>query len=275
MQVFIFDVEHGFCAAVVSPNGKLLLIDCGHNASTGWRPSAWVASLGVPIEELIVTNADEDHVSDLPQLNARCDIKSLLVNPMSADWIRNAKWDTHARWNGIGPGIQALIEMIPSPGYLPHPPIDWGGMTVACFSHPTTLFTDTNNLSVVTFVSYAGLRMIFPGDLTKQAWGVFLADRQFVSLLNRCNVFVAAHHGREDGYAPAVFDRGLTRYRPELVIVSDKERMYDTQEVDYSRHAIGISWNGGRETRSTLTTRNDGALTITATAESYYVEALG
>jgi hypothetical protein len=45
----LFDVEHGACA-MLSPlgatGGGLAMIDCGHNVSTGWRPSTYI--LGHP-----------------------------------------------------------------------------------------------------------------------------------------------------------------------------------------------------------------------------------
>lgn len=73
----IFDVEHGACAllTVTAPNGgvRRLLIDCGHNASTRWTPGGHLKSLGVTqIEQLIITNYDEDHVSGYRSLADHC-----------------------------------------------------------------------------------------------------------------------------------------------------------------------------------------------------------
>jgi hypothetical protein len=38
MYLEIFDVEHGACALINTSNGKRVMIDCGHNAATNWRP---------------------------------------------------------------------------------------------------------------------------------------------------------------------------------------------------------------------------------------------
>ena len=32
MRIHIFDVEHGACAAIETPTGHLLMIDCGHKS---------------------------------------------------------------------------------------------------------------------------------------------------------------------------------------------------------------------------------------------------
>lgn len=42
MQLQIFDVEHGACALLTADNGTRLMIDCGHNATTGWRPGSYL-----------------------------------------------------------------------------------------------------------------------------------------------------------------------------------------------------------------------------------------
>jgi hypothetical protein len=57
----------------------------------------------------------------------------------------------------------------------------------------------------------------------------------------------------------------FTYCSPRIVIVSDEEIKYETQEVDYSTHAQGVPFNGGTETRYVLSTRSDGMITIEKT----------
>jgi beta-lactamase superfamily II metal-dependent hydrolase len=267
MEISVFDVEHGSCAAVISPTGRLLMIDCGHNASTGWRPSAWVVARRQPIDNLTITNFDEDHVTDLPHLLQRTQIKSFTVNwSVTPDWVRRTKGAF-----GTGPGIRALVDMMTTrPGVGVD--IDWGrdsGFQLERFWHPLTRFQDENSLSVVTFVHYEGVRIVFPGDLTREAWRAFLPNSDFRKWLAATKIFVASHHGREDGYCPEVFEY----CKPSVIVVSDKSIMHDTQLVDYSRHASGILWNRS-EKRCCLTTRNDGTLRITAVAPGgFFVQA--
>jgi hypothetical protein len=118
-----------------------------------------------------------------------------------------------------------------------------------------------NNLSIVTFVRYHGFSIVFPGDLERMEWLKHLENALFRQALSRVKVFVAPHHGRKNGYCREVFDW----CKPDLVIISDTAKQYDSQEHSYARHALGREFfrNGFNVgTRSVLTTRSDGHITI-------------
>lgn len=81
MRIQIFDVSHGFCAYLVADNGNVMLFDCGHNEQTGFRPSLYLPRTGCKaIEKLIITNYDEDHISDLCNLLCRLKLEILYCN---------------------------------------------------------------------------------------------------------------------------------------------------------------------------------------------------
>src|SRR6185503_3119225 len=78
----IFNVELGACALLTLDNGMRLMIDAGHNATSGWKPGNYLRGLGVnAIDMLAITNYDEDHVSGLPNLLQQVHIQHLLRNP--------------------------------------------------------------------------------------------------------------------------------------------------------------------------------------------------
>ena len=86
----IFNVAHGQCSLISSDDGAHMLIDCGHNGGTGWRPSDMLARRGMHwLDELVITNCDEDHASDLPNVLATVDIGCLTRNPTVAGDIRS------------------------------------------------------------------------------------------------------------------------------------------------------------------------------------------
>jgi beta-lactamase superfamily II metal-dependent hydrolase len=117
-------------------------------------------------------------------------------------------------------------------------------------------FDDTNNCSLVTFLSVDSLKLIIPGDIEKPGLEALLKKEEFRSELSDVSVFIAPHHGRDSGYHPDVF-----KYcTPDFVIISDSEVKYATQEMTntYGSKARGIQFNG--ETRSVLSTRKDGSL---------------
>lgn len=265
MEVHIFDVEHGNCAAIISPAGRLLMIDCGHNDTTGWRPSAWVKARGQAISCLTITNFDDDHVSDLPDIDRTVSVESWVMNwHVTSEWLRREK-----AVFGMGPGVTVAARNLAAMREMPGTPMDWGaGFDVEWFYHPVTADADENYLSVVTFVHCGGIRLAFGGDLTAPGWRDFLGNAPFRAYLAQTNIFVASHHGREDGYYPGVFDY----CKPAVVIISDKSVQYDTQLVDYGKHAAGVTWNQ-TDRRYCLTTRKDGKLTITPRAQSFHILA--
>ena len=108
MKVQIFDVEHGGCALVTADTGARILIDAGHNGTTGWRPSTYLQGLGVShLEELMITNYDEDHASDLDNVLQVVSVGVLRSNPsVSGHDLKRLK-----RKQGIGNGIQALADL--------------------------------------------------------------------------------------------------------------------------------------------------------------------
>jgi hypothetical protein len=53
MFLEVFDVEHGACALITTSNGKRVMIDCGHNAATNWRPGSSNAQAALLLVEIL------------------------------------------------------------------------------------------------------------------------------------------------------------------------------------------------------------------------------
>lgn len=259
MKVQIFDVEHGACALVTTDTGAHLLIDCGHNSTTGWRPSIYLPAQGVTsLAGLIITNYDEDHASDLPNVLSRLPVEVLYRNrSVTPGDLFRLKSET-----GMGRGIERLATMAGTyTANLTNPP-DLGGLTIRCFYnlYPRD-FDDENNLSMAVFLECHGLCILFPGDLERAGWLKLLERPEFVEQLRKVNVLVASHHGRESGCCEEMFKLWL----PQIVIMSDCGIKYDTQATVawYAARSISMDYNG--EPRSVFTTRKDGRITIEAT----------
>ena len=108
MELKIFDVEHGACALLSANDGKQVMIDCGHNASTEWRPGTYLRQHGITkLDMLIITNYDEDHVSGLPNLREQVSIDRLWRNKsVSPETLEKLKSE-----DGMGRGIKELVDM--------------------------------------------------------------------------------------------------------------------------------------------------------------------
>ena len=255
MRFTIHDVGHGFCAHLMHDNGNVMLWDCGHKTHPEHRPSQFLPESGVHIvHRMIITNYDEDHISDLPNLQNTVQIKVLRRNTsISPNQLRHLKEES----GPITPAMSTLLSMMG--GYksdVTRPP-SFPGVDLETFycTYPTE-FQDTNNLSLVSFLETPMGNFIVPGDIEKPAWQQLLRKQNFCNRLRNVTVFVASHHGRTSGYCREVFDY----CSPEVVIFSDGPMQYATQEESstYGAHASGVTLNG--RTRRVLTTRNDGTL---------------
>lgn len=266
----IFDVEHGACALLTTPTNqgtpKRLLIDCGHNSTNGWYPGRYLRELGTTsLEQLIVTNYDEDHVSGYPDLIAQglfveWIMRNTSVTPAT---LSNLKRDT-GMGNGIATLVQTLGQYLP-PGGSPSPPPIFPGVSLEYFCNDYPIFEDENNLSLVVYLKVQNTSFLFPGDMEYDGFeNLLLTNSRFRQIVSSIDVLIASHHGRENGICEAMFDTFCCR--PQLVVISDDYKQYDTQETAryYASKASGI--NNFREwgrTRKVLTTRRDGDIHFT------------
>jgi len=271
MEFKIFNVRHGFCAALMDSN-YLTLIDCGHDTADGFRPLQWLYDKGYRhINSLIISNFDQDHVSDIKAIRDNFTVGTLAVNPgISSESLRQIK----IQGGPISDQMEILLKSLDNPELNSVYSVQ-NQTSKATFSFFWVYYpfeTDTNNLSLVSFVKFGTSTIIYPGDLENSGWLKLLQNQEFVNHLGETNVFIASHHGRISGYCDEVFNY----CSPEIVIISDKERTFSTQEHDkYSRHAKGIRFGNTLLTakpRKVLTTRSDGHLTIYENIGTSYIK---
>lgn len=253
MRFHILDVGHGFCSYAAANNGNVIMFDCGRKSDgTGFPTDVLRRQRCTGVERLIITNYDEDHINDLPNLREHLSIQILHRNKsISTDQLRALK-----REGGpISAAMESLLQMM---DYYSSPVTDepeFPGISWESFhAKYGTDFDDTNNISLVTFLTCGALRVVIPGDLEEPGWLHHLKSARFRELLSTVDVFVASHHGRESGYCKQVFDH----CNPDVIVFSDSPIVHGTQEManTYATHASGITFNG--QTRYVLSTRNDG-----------------
>ena len=263
MRIEIFDVGHGQCAAVTSPNGQRMLVDCG----TRWgENSFWVPSLHyfrTSFGLLTLTNLDEDHLADFGFLTENCTFPWIASNPtIGPNEFARLKED------GMGAGAHAFARWLgrprPANAFLSQPPQpDFGRVAIRRYWNPYVpgLIDTTNNLSLVVIVQYGLFKIAFTGDLEATGWRALLRNPSFRQDIATATIYVASHHGRESGCCTELFDL----VRPEIVIISDDERRYDSQDTDgwYRQRCRGIPLiNNPFERRYVMTTRKDGSMQI-------------
>lgn len=266
MRLRVWDVEHGACAMVqhITPTlggdvgGRLAMIDAGN--SDNWSPSTYIRyGLGrTTLDYLFITNADQDHMSDLRGLGQMgISVNTLIRNPsykgaeMRAIKLGSGPLTGDAEW------YVSACDSFNLPTKLP---FDQGmnGITCELFHNPFPRFIDTNNLSLVVFICYAGTVFLFPGDLEREGWLALLERPDFRARLRGVDVLMASHHGRENGFCKEAFEI----CRPQAVVVSDKSIIHDTQRRDY-RSVVsdaGVLVRTTKKRRHVLTTRRDGCI---------------
>jgi beta-lactamase superfamily II metal-dependent hydrolase len=267
MRLRVWDVEHGACVMLqhAAPTpfggeqfGPLAMIDSG--CTDSWTPSGFIRHvLGrTTLDYLFITNADQDHMSDLRGLEqAGVAVDTLYRNrsytgsalrliklgagPLTSD----AEWYVGACDTFNVPTSRPFNQCM-------------NGITCELFSNPFPRFIDTNNLSLVVFIGYGGANFLFPGDLERDGWLALLEWPDFRTRLSGVDVLMASHHGRENGYCDEVFEI----CRPQAVVISDKPIVHDTQRTLPDYRAVvrdaGVMVRTTMKRRHVLTTRRDG-----------------
>jgi beta-lactamase superfamily II metal-dependent hydrolase len=279
MRVRIWDVQHGACAMVQNvfktvsgeQGGRLAMVDCG--AGEDWRPSTYIrqALRRSRVDYLFITNADQDHMTDLNGLRDEGIEVDTLIRNMSytGAQLRVIKEQT-------GPLTNAASSYASACDTYVHPtsiPFDqnMGGIQIGLFSNSYPQFWDTNNLSLAIFFKFAGFKILFPGDLEKSGWQALLLQPAFRAELANTEVLVASHHGRENGFYEPIFNY----FTPSVIVISDKGIEHETQETvpDYRRVVsdTGVYVRSANKFRHVLTTRRDGWIQFDVDRDGRYI----
>jgi beta-lactamase superfamily II metal-dependent hydrolase len=266
MKIEIHDVGHGHCTVITAPNGTRIMVDCGTRIrdDRAWWPS--LHHFRDEIAMLALMNLDEDHIRDFGSVLKECPVRSVLTNPT----IGPREFQTLKK-QGMGPGAQAVLQWMSTPkAVVPPESVDWGGVLWNAFwnLYGGTCET-TNDLSLALFIRYGAFTILFAGDLEAKGWKGMLANPDFVSLLAGVNIFVASHHGRENGCCDELFKL----MKPELIIVSDDVMQHETQETNawYRQRCLGAGLIlDPAQRRYVMTTRDDGAMQIDVDAAGHW-----
>lgn len=271
MDIVIFNVELGQCIFFYPRNHAEygLMVDCGNTLN--FEPIDKILEWNLLPEEtnddplkrilkiLIITNYDQDHFSGLSYLRSKVKIEIVVLpKNISSEEIKEIK-------DEITKPIEEIIKL-KDEYILPimlDPPYKIDTFYLEQSDFPDEEI-DTNKLSQIVFVTYNSTCICIPGDLTSPAWEKHLTNKIVQDRLKETQIFVASHHGREDG-----FNENIFKYcRPEVIILSDEDISYKTQEGQTQTYmgeveGNGIVFNGNAiNLRKALTTRSDGHLWI-------------
>ncbi len=266
LQIAVFDVGAAQ-SILVFPNEQpshARLIDCG-GESEGFSPVEFIVSKNIlpknangkpRLGNLTITNYDHDHFSWLPDLRKKVDIwTTRLPKNITSQELKNHKDEItfalqhvcHLKDTYTGNAVDFTPVYTTHSYHLEQSDLD-GDL-------------NTNHLSQMLFVEFGGSKLCVAGDLERVAWEKILQKDAVKTHMLSTDVLIAPHHGRDNGYHESIFENCF----PEVVVISDKDIMYDTQggmAQKYAGHVLGDGVNFGGSTRKVLTTRSDGHILI-------------
>jgi len=265
LKIIIFNVEHGFCAFVKSPNNHALLIDCG--AREKFSPIKYILENeisginthnGHKLTQFILTHPHDDHLTDIERL--RNDFSPAIMTRQKYEWdeIKQGEnqdeyenLDNYSDWQET---YNQKVEVWP----------DWG-MELETSLHlapnEAKKLDDkkfVNNSSIVAGIKYKGWKIIFPGDIEEAAWLKLFENQNFKNLIKDTSFFIASHHGHSSGYCKEIFEN---MGKPHFNIVSAHKRDESVDSAySNSNNAKGVQHNN--QMRYMFSTRQDGSIFI-------------
>ncbi len=266
LDFYLFDVDHGQCAALRLPNGHWCVFDLG--ASERFHPLRdWILPRlgGYPVLKTTISHLHGDHLTDLPCLD-RIGTQFLRFPDIDGQYVNDAVATCS------GPEGRELVEACLSfarrfaGAVIP----DYGGVLIREKSLGAVgarrlggaANTRVNNASIVTRIDYAGRSILICGDVEASAWDRLLGpeavDEAWLAFVSGVDILVAPHHAHRSGYSSGL----VSATRPAVVLASVQGR--DPHVVgEYSKRieVTGLQVNG--ETRRLLTTRQDGHIRVT------------
>jgi len=240
LKCIIFNVDHGFCAFVKSPNGYGLLIDCGSRPR--FSPIKWLRGHytvdtpgfrffdGCRFAKCIISHLHADHFDDIASFyKDRKDKPKILTRDKKIikfldDKIRECekkgkkkKAEVLRTFKKFSDEYDQDVKKQP----------DWGFDEFKTYqlslADAENINEDRekviNNRSFLIGIKYAGSKILIPGDMEADAWKKAFDSERFEDVVEGTNFFVASHHGHKSGFTSEILDYSG---KPDIYIVSAK-----------------------------------------------------
>ena len=190
------DVGQGDATVIVSPEGRVALVDGGRNP---YDIATRLLDMGVDtIDLMVATHADVDHIGGLEAVLQRVAVAAFLDNGMP---------HTTATYRGLLEGLEESdVTYVAATART----IALGSVTIRVLPPPSDA-SSQNDASVGLVVEYGAFRALLVGDAEHEDLAHF--RRLGVP---RVSVLKAAHHGARNGVTPA----WISTTAPRAVVIS-------------------------------------------------------
>ena len=269
LDIVVYNVERGNAIWVSLPDGKNLMFDIGRRGDFSPLWDMWGKGVRY-LDGLVITHPHTDHFNDITSLNRLYTTRSCIgefLRPahIASNDIYSQNRDAYL----VSDYIQLASSFRDSIGNSGYVTWDIGGVHLDVFRPHGCAISNLNNHSLVTFISYNGIKVLIPGDCEKPAWNELLESTSFQKVVYGTRLLVAPHHGLESGYSSAL----MSEIKPDICVISEG-RVTDTDVCSYYSskcigHQVTIK-DGIEEVRRTVTTRNDGNVYIRISGNPYW-----
>ncbi len=216
LSVTFFDVGQGDCSLIKTPDGRIILIDCGRagvSFDSGERTIApYLRRNSInKIDLLIITHLHDDHIGGVNYILRNFEVGKILESSQLANSEITSRMnelisEKHIDRVTIRSGM--FTDDIPNLRmYFLFPSDEF--MTTANSKGRDNL----NNGSVTFLLHYRSLKMLFTGDIEKEAEELICKTySQFL----KSNVLKVAHHGSRTSSTPEF----INFVKPEFAVIS-------------------------------------------------------
>ena len=266
MTVKFYDVEHGSCTHIITPNGKHYLVDIGtkSNRSISHHLKHKYFQYQGCIDYLIITHPHIDHIADLENLYAYGIKPRVLWRDKDAFPLNISYSDLPTQVSLKKKANEMNDEYTSSIGDSESPTNSSFNGGVEIDLYPASVVgaekDDLNFFSCVVALRYAGFKIVLTGDNPASKLEDMLKGNGFRQSIGGATVLLAPHHGRDSDFCESF----VKAVNPILTVFSDKAIQHETQAhaaQKYYNLTRGTTWSG--TLRSVFTTRNDGTITFT------------
>jgi len=271
LTVKFYDVEHGSCTHIITPNGKHFLVDIGSKTTKSICQHLKTKYFRYQdrIDYLIITHPHLDHISDLENLYTYNITPRVLRRNNDAFPLEIVLGDSDSQIslkkqaNKMNEAYNLPIDEEESPTNLTFN----GGLDIDVFD-PMVYGNEKNDLnyfSCAVVLQYSGFKIVLTGDNPAEKLEEMLKQQNFRDAISNATILLAPHHGRGSDFCESFVEI----VNPRLTVISDKSIQHETQAnaaQKYYHKTRGVESNG--DIRKVFTTRNDGNITFTFNSDN-------
>lgn len=266
-RLVFWNVQHGNAAYLQTPSDQRIVVDLGTGDLSSGREafsplrhlkSNWNVHR---LDAAIISHPHEDHLGDILELEN--------FGPRVLHRPRTLP-EQEVSANGRGE-LDVIKKYIELDKRFVHPvqeatnPLlsaNNGGVSIETFGPLSMSDSNLNNHSIVTVISYGGIKILLPGDNEDKSWVQLLFRDDFKEAIKGTDILLASHHGRDAGFSENLFHH----INPWLTVISDGPLGSTSRTERYAAKTRGWTVHkrrsGNREDRKCVTTRRDGVITV-------------